>query len=59
MKMNKGEFLVRCIAGESLLDPAELMDDSNFVKEIKKLIKQNLELNEIKNKMINWCERNY
>ena len=59
MKMNKGEFLVRCIAGESLLDPAELMDDSNFVKEIKKLIKQNLELNEIKNKMINWCQRNY
>ena len=59
MKMNKGEFLVRCIAGESLLNPAELMDDSNFVKEIKKLIKQNLELNEIKNKMINWCERNY
>ncbi len=59
MKMNKGEFLVRCIAGESLLDPAELMGDSNFVKEIKKLIKQNLELNEIKNKMINWCQRNY
>ena len=59
MKMNKGEFLVRCIAGESLLDPAELMEDSNFVKEIKKLIKQNLELNEIKNKMIKWCERNY
>lgn len=59
MKMSKGEFLVSCIAGESLLDPAVLMEDSNFVNEIKKLIKQNLEMEDIKNKMINWCERNY
>ena len=36
-----------------------LMEDSNFVKKAKKLIKQKLDFDTVKDKLVDWSKNNY
>ena len=57
--MTKGEKLILLVSGEVSISPNFLMEDNNFVKQAKKLIKQKLDFYTIKNKLVNWCKNNY
>ena len=59
MKMSKGELLIRLISDEVLIEPSLLMEDVNFITEIKKLINEKIQFNQIKNNMVEWCNNNY
>ena len=58
-QMSKGEKLILLVSGEVSISPDFLMEDSNFVKQAKKLIKQKLDFYTIKDKLVNWCKNNY
>tara|TARA_R110001632_G_scaffold55036_1_gene134738 strand:- start:7 stop:192 length:186 start_codon:yes stop_codon:yes gene_type:complete len=57
--MTKGEKLILLVSGEVSISPNFLMEDSNFVKKAKKLIKQKLDFYTVKDKLVNWCKNNY
>jgi len=57
--MSKGEKLILLVSGEVSISPNFLMEDSNFVKQAKKLIKQKLDFDTVKNKLVDWCKNNY
>jgi len=57
--MSKGELLIRLISDEVLIEPSFLMEDDNFITEIKKLINEKIQFNQIKNNMVEWCNNNY
>ena len=59
MIQSKGEALITLIVGETLIDPNELMSNKDFIKEVKKLIKEKLDFYTIKDKMVKWCNTNY
>ena len=59
MIQSKGEALITLIVGETLIDPNELMSNKDFIKEVKKLIKEKLDFYTIKDKMVKWCNKNY
>jgi uncharacterized protein YktB (UPF0637 family) len=58
-QMSKGEKLILLVSGEVSISPNLLMDDSNFVKQAKKLISQKLDFYTIKDKLVDWCNNNY
>jgi hypothetical protein len=57
--MSKGELLIRLISDEVLIEPSLLMENDNFITEIKKLINEKIQFNQIKNNMVEWCNNNY
>jgi hypothetical protein len=57
--MSKGEKLILLVSGEVSISPNFLMEDSNFVKQAKKLINQKLDFETVKNKLVDWCKNNY
>tara|TARA_R100000951_G_scaffold97682_1_gene87375 strand:+ start:50 stop:223 length:174 start_codon:yes stop_codon:yes gene_type:complete len=57
--MSKGEKLILLVSSEVSIAPNFLMEDSNFVKQAKKLIKQKLDFDTVKNKLVDWCKNNY
>lgn len=57
--MSKGEKLILLVSGEVSIAPNFLMEDSNFVKQAKKLIKQKLDFDTVKDKLVDWCKNNY
>ena len=57
--MSKGELLIRLISDEALIEPSILMEDVKFITEIKKLINEKIQFNQIKNNMVEWCNNNY
>ena len=58
-QMSKGEKLILLVSGEVSISPNLLMDDSNFVKQAKKLISEKLDFYTIKDKLVDWCNNNY
>ena len=59
MIQSKGEALITLVVGETLIDPNELMENQDFVKEAKRLIKEKLDFYTIKDKLVKWCNENY
>ena len=57
--MNKGILLINLVSGETLISPSILMDNKKFVKKTKKLIKDKIEFYTIKDKLVEWCNKNY
>ena len=57
--MNKGILLVNLVSSETLISPNFLMEDKNFVKKAKKLIKDKIEFYTVKDKLVKWCNTNY
>ena len=57
--MSKGEKLILLVSGEVSISPNFLMEDNNFVKQAKKLIKQKLDFYTVKDKLVNWSKNNY
>ena len=56
---NKGVLLISLISSETSINPNFLMEDKQFVKKLKSLIKQKINFFDIKKKMVNWCQKNY
>lgn len=59
MIQSKGEALITLVVGETLIDPNELMENQDFVKEAKRLIKEKLDFYTVKDKLVKWCNENY
>jgi len=59
IKMNKGILLVNLVSSETLISQDFLMEDKNFVKKAKKLIKDKVEFYTVKDKLVQWCNNNY
>ena len=59
IKMNKGILLVNLVSSETLISQDFLMEDKNFIKKAKKLIKDKLEFYTVKDKLVQWCNNNY
>ena len=57
--MNKGILLINLVSSETLISPNFLMEDKNFVKKAKKLIKDKIEFYTVKDKLVKWCNTNY
>ncbi len=57
--MNKGILLVNLVSSETLISQDFLMEDKNFIKKAKKLIKDKLEFYTVKDKLVQWCNNNY
>ena len=57
--MNKGILVINLVSSETLISPNCLMEDENFVKKAKKLIKDKIEFYTIKDKLVKWCNANY
>ena len=56
--MSKGEKLILLVSGEVSISPNLLMEDNNFVKQAKKLIKQKLDFYTVKDKLVDRCKNN-
>jgi len=58
--MTKGEILISLVAGKTFCNEAMLMEDENFVKEAKRLIKKGCyNMDQLVNKLVKWCNNNY
>jgi len=58
--MTKGEILISLVAGKTFCTEAMLMEDENFVKEAKRLIKKGCyNMDQLVNKLVKWCNNNY
>tara|TARA_R100001594_G_C3999470_1_gene254361 strand:+ start:749 stop:925 length:177 start_codon:yes stop_codon:yes gene_type:complete len=58
--MTKGEILISLVAGKTFCDEAMLMEDKNFVKEAKRLIKKGCyNMDQLVEKLVKWCNNNY
>ena len=58
--MTKGEILISLVAGKTFCDEAILMEDENFVKEAKRLIKKGCyNMDQLVDKLVKWCNNNY
>ncbi len=57
--MNKGILLVNLVSSETLISQDFLMEDKNFIKKAKKLIKDKFEFYTVKDKLVQWCNNNY
>ncbi|MBT7683217.1 MAG: hypothetical protein HN636_02010 [Cryomorphaceae bacterium] len=57
--MNKGILLINLVSNETLISQDLLMEDKNFVKKAKKLIKDKFEFYTVKDKLVQWCNNNY
>ena len=58
--MTKGEILISLVAGKTFCDEAILMEDENFVKEAKRLIKKGCyNMDQLVDKLVKWWNNNY
>ena len=58
--MIKGEILISLVAGKTFCNEAILMEDENFVKEAKRLIKKGCyNMDQLVDKLVKWCNNNY
>jgi hypothetical protein len=57
--MNKGILLINLVSNETLISQDLLMEDKNFIKKTKKLIKDKFEFYTVKDKLVQWCNNNY
>ena len=58
--MTKGEILISLVAGKTFCDEAILMEDENFVKEAKRLIKKGCyNMDQLVDKLVKLCNNNY
>jgi len=58
-KRKKGILLLTLISIETSIDSNFLMEDKQFIKKVKSLIKQKNKFFDIKNKMVKWCQKNF
>ena len=57
--MTKGEILISLVAGKTFCNEAILMEDENFVKEAKRLIKKGcFNMDQLADKLVKWCNNN-
>jgi len=57
--MNKGILLIQLVSNETLIEPNLLMNNKEFVLQVKKLINQKLNFDVIKSKLVKWVNNNY
>jgi len=58
--MTRGEILISSVAGKTFITENQLMENKYFVMEAKKLIKEGCyTMDQLVNKLVNWCKENY
>ena len=58
--MTKGKILISSVAGKTFITENQLMENKDFVIEAKKLIKEGCyTMDQLVNKLVNWCKENY
>ena len=59
MKISMGEYLVSCVAAETLIDESTLMENPYFIKVAKETIKKYPDINDVIKHLVNWLNENY
>ena len=57
--ISKGEALISLVSEETTVYSGELMENSEFVSEAKRLIKDKLAFNTVKDNLVEWVNNNY
>tara|TARA_R100001530_G_scaffold46877_1_gene35237 strand:+ start:798 stop:980 length:183 start_codon:yes stop_codon:yes gene_type:complete len=57
--ISKGEALISLVSEETTVYSGELMENSEFVAEAKRLIKDKLTFNTVKDNLVEWVNNNY
>jgi len=57
--ISKGEALISLVSEETTVYSGELMENSEFVAEAKRLIKDKLGFNTVKDNLVEWVNNNY
>jgi hypothetical protein len=57
--ISKGEALISLVSEETTVYSGELMQNQAFVSEAKRLIKDKLAFNTVKDNLVEWVNNNY
>ena len=57
--ISKGEALISLVSEETTVYSGELMQNPEFVSEAKRLIKDKLAFNTVKDNLVEWVNNNY
>ena len=57
--ISKGEALISLVSEETTVYSGELMENKEFVSEAKRLIKNKLSFNSVKDNLVKWVNNNY
>tara|TARA_Y100001972_G_scaffold53431_1_gene65414 strand:- start:1607 stop:1786 length:180 start_codon:yes stop_codon:yes gene_type:complete len=59
MKISMGEYLVSCVAAETLIDESTLMENPYFIEVAKETIKKYPDINDVIKHLVDWLNENY
>ena len=57
--ISKGEALISLVSEETTVYSSQLMENKEFVSEAKRLIKDKLSFNSVKDNLVKWVNNNY
>tara|TARA_R110000764_G_scaffold167196_1_gene254338 strand:- start:51 stop:233 length:183 start_codon:yes stop_codon:yes gene_type:complete len=57
--ISKGEALISLVSEETTVYSSQLMENKEFVSEAKRLIKNKLSFNSVKDNLVKWVNNNY
>ena len=57
--ISKGEVLISLVSQETSVYAGQLMENKEFVSEAKRLIKDKLAFNTVKDNLVEWVNNNY
>ena len=57
--ISKGEALISLVSEETTIYSGQLMENPEFVSETKRLIKDKLAFNTVKDNLVEWVNNNY
>jgi len=57
--LSKGEVLISLVSQETSVYAGQLMENKEFVLEAKRLIKNKLAFNTVKDNLVKWVNNNY
>jgi hypothetical protein len=57
--ISKGEALISLVSQETSVYAGQLMENKEFVSEAKRLIKDKLAFNTVKDNLVEWVNNNY
>ena len=59
MEISKGEYVISCVARDTLVNESTLMDDPYFIEVAKEIIKHYPDVEDVVIHFIDWVNENY
>tara|TARA_R100000654_G_scaffold45136_1_gene71253 strand:+ start:1693 stop:1872 length:180 start_codon:yes stop_codon:yes gene_type:complete len=59
MEISKGEYVISCVARDTLVNESTLMDDPYFIEVAKEIIKHYPDVEDVVIHLIDWVNENY